>query len=227
MTRIPLDATEPQPLSTSKLSQSRPPWIRPVRKKARGSSQNRGIASGESDNSRHGSPADDVTSPAASTLSPVSPHSALGPSNGGFQLLSRSSPTPGPGSYSNGGQSSRSESLLADLRGGSDGGALGLGLNAGLSPKDLNSLGSLGDSSIDNMNSLNPMSPIDGMNSGVNGMDGMGNMEMSSAALMTLLNDGSFDMATLFSNDFEVNAATPVSSSGDPVCAMTGIVASP
>ncbi|KAL5532521.1 hypothetical protein ACEPAF_4295 [Sanghuangporus sanghuang] len=222
LTRIPLDAPESQPSVTSKLSRSRPPWIRPVRKKARTTSQSRGVASGESDNSRHGSPADDMMSPAASTLSAPSPHDGLSSGNGGFQHLSRSSPVSAAGPFINGGQKSRGDSLLADLRGSDTGSTLGLGLNTALSPKDLNPMG-LDTPNLDSMNSLNPMSPID---NGLGSMSGMGNMEMSSAALMTLLNDGSFDMATLFSNDFGANAPTPVSSNGDPV-AMTGIVASP
>lgn len=126
------------------------------------------------------------------------------------------------GPYTNGVQKSRGDSLLADLRGSDSGSTLGLGLNTALSP---NSIG-LDTPNLDGMNSLSAMSPVDGMGSGLGSMDGMGGMEMSSAALMTLLNDGSFDMATLFSNDFGANAPTPQSSNGDPV-AMTGIVASP
>lgn len=240
VTRIPLDAPPPQPQSQSQTSQARPPWIRPVRKKSRAANGHGkaggGGGSGESEGSRHGSPAEDVTSPATSSaLSPSSPHSVLGPSAAGYQRpgsIPLSATPSGSSSFGRAPSGSRGENLLADLR---DGGPLGLGAGVGLNTNDLGAMG-LGVHGMDNMASLGPLGSMDAMGGmdnvgmqGMDGMNGMGNMGMSSSALMTLLNDGSFDMNALFSNDFgSVGAATPASSNGDSgPSAMTGIVASP
>lgn len=220
VTRIPLDTPAPQTFSQSQIVQSRPPWIRPVRKRTRATNGRGGTASGESDNSRHGSPAEDANSPVASALSPSSHADAFGSST--YQRQPATSPASTTGSFGRAPSGSRGDNLLSDLR---DGGALGLSANAGMNPDEL-----MGMTGMNGMNGLNPMSSIVGMsNMGMEGIDSMGGAGMSSSAFMTLLNDGSFDMATLFSGDFAGAAGTPVSpTNGDMgASAMTGIVASP
>ncbi|EJD02515.1 uncharacterized protein FOMMEDRAFT_125041 [Fomitiporia mediterranea MF3/22] len=239
LTRIPLDAPQ-QPLpSQSQLIQSRPPWIRPVRKKTRSTTEKGGM-SGESDTSRHGSPAAETTSPAsASAVSPPGTQDTSGPS---YQRLTGSSSVSATASFGRAGSNSHNENLLADLRGE---GALGFTPNVGLKPNGLspmNGITSIPGTVMDSMDGLGTMSPMDGITNvnlgsnmgmdGITGMGEMGGMDMSSSALITLLNDGSFDMATLFSGDLGMSAATPVSSNGDggtsaSASAMTGIVASP
>ncbi|THH07519.1 hypothetical protein EW145_g3327 [Phellinidium pouzarii] len=270
LTRIPLDA--PLHVEAHALH-ARPPWIRPVRKKSRAARSTGASASSESSGSRHGSPAEDVSSPAATTESafsngPLSPQSSM-PT--GFPLpldgISRQSAAGGyPPALSHldtlsmgAGMGARdneldsnstrtqamTRSLLADLQEGGLAGSSSLRSNGINDMSDINNRGlsnmELSEGSIGGSDGMDMGMGMDGTNGlgmsmGMEGvaMDGLGGL--SSSALMTLLNDGSFDMHALFSADFGgavPNAATPTAltpplaiecSEGD---AMLGVVASP
>ncbi|KAI5122021.1 hypothetical protein M0805_008012 [Coniferiporia weirii] len=274
LTRIPLDA--PLHVEAHALH-SRPPWIRPVRKKPRTGRSTGG--SSESGDSRHGSPADDATSPATTasafpggTLSPLSPQTSLAANfpltldgssasalrlstHGGYNaaLARLDSITAGSGmggrDVDAGPSSARSRrmagSLLADLQEGS----VGAGASAGLRNNGMNGMNGMGPGGLSDMGmGGNGLGGVDGMGLGMDGMGGMGagmgmdgmGMDglsgLSSTALMTLLNDGSFDMNALFSADFggaSVGGATPTALTPTSAVeevdanAMVGVVASP
>ena len=182
VTRIPLDTPSPQTQMEPLADPSRPAWIRPVRKKS--IATNGKSVSGDSEGSRHGSPADGqyepfflLTShdahysnfsnledgPTPSVLSPISPQVALRANS-----FPSSSPAPG-------------QSLSGPF-----------GFLQGSASTPAPSLSS-GFGSVEGPTGLNG---LDGQGMNLDGIDL--NTANGPTAFMSLLNDGSFDMNALF-----------------------------